>query len=58
MKSNISMVVSDTMNLWLDMDLNGVKEVISKSNIFLLNDEEALQLTGQSDMDKAGQDIL
>ena len=58
MKSNISMVVSDTMNLWLDMDLNGVKEVISKSNIFLLNDEEALQLTGQSDMEKAGHDIL
>jgi len=52
------MVVSDTMNLWLDMDLNGVKEVISKSNIFLLNDEEALQLTGQSDMEKAGYDII
>ena len=58
MESNITMVVSDTMNLWLDMDLNGVKEVISKSNIFLLNDEEALQLTGQSDMEKAGYDIL
>lgn len=58
MESNITMVVSDTMNLWLDMDLNGVKEVISKSNIFLLNDEEALQLTGQSDMEKAGYDII
>ena len=57
MKSNVSMVVSDTMNLWIDIDLQGVKEVISKSNIFLLNDEEAMQLTGISDMIEAGKEI-
>ena len=57
MKSNISMVVSDTMNLWIDIDLDGVKEVISKSNIFLLNDEEALQLTEITDMMEAGKAI-
>ncbi len=57
MESNISMVVSDTMNLWIDIDLDGVKEVISKSNIFLLNDEEALQLTGLEDMIEAGKAI-
>ena len=57
MKSKISMVVSDTMNLWIDIDLEGVKEVISKSNIFLLNDEEAMQLTGITDMIEAGQAI-
>ena len=57
MESNISMVVSDTMNLWIDIDLGGVKEVISKSNIFLLNDEEALQLTGIADMIEAGKAI-
>jgi sugar/nucleoside kinase (ribokinase family) len=57
MESKISMVVSDTMNLWIDIDLEGVKEVISKSNIFLLNDEEAMQLTGITDMIEAGQAI-
>ena len=57
MESKISMVVSDTMNLWIDIDLEGVKEVISKSNIFLLNDEEAMQLTGITDMIEAGQSI-
>ena len=57
MESNISMVVSDTMNLWIDIDLGGVKEVISKSNIFLLNDEEALQLTEITDMIEAGKAI-
>tara|TARA_B100001142_G_scaffold324026_1_gene375083 strand:- start:3331 stop:4245 length:915 start_codon:yes stop_codon:yes gene_type:complete len=57
MESKISMVVSDTMNLWIDIDLEGVKEVISKSNIFLLNDEEAMQLTGITDMIEAGKAI-
>ena len=57
MESKISMVVSDTMNLWIDIDLEGVKKVISKSNIFLLNDEEAMQLTGITDMIEAGKAI-
>ena len=51
------MVILDTMNLWIDIDLEGVKEVISKSNIFLLNDEEAMQLTGITDMIEAGKAI-
>ena len=58
MKSNVSLVVADTMNLWIDTDLQGVNEVISKSNIFLLNDEEAMQLTGLSDLHDAGKHIL
>ena len=58
MKSNVSLVVADTMNLWIDTDLRGVNEVISKSNIFLLNDEEAMQLTGLSDLHDAGKYIL
>jgi len=58
MKSNVSLVVADTMNLWIDTDLQGVNEVISKSNIFLLNDEEAMQLTGLSDLHDAGKYIL
>jgi sugar/nucleoside kinase (ribokinase family) len=58
MKSDVSLVVADTMNLWIDTDLQGVNEVISKSNIFLLNDEEAMQLTGLSDLHDAGKYIL
>jgi len=54
MKSNVSLVVADTMNLWINTDLKGVNEVISKSNIFLLNDEEAIQLTGLSNLEDAG----
>lgn len=58
MSEKISLVVSDTMNLWIDVDLNGLYRVISKTNIFLLNDEEAVQLTKMSDLDKAGKAIL
>ena len=58
MAKNISLVVSDTMNLWIDLDIMGLHEVIKKSNIFLLNDEEAIQLTKTSDLIHAGKKIL
>ena len=58
LKDNISLVVSDTMNLWIDTDLDGLNDVISKSNIFLLNDEEATQLTGCSDLLEAGKYLM
>ena len=46
------------MNLWIDVDLNGLHEVIKKTNIFLLNDEEATQLTKMNSLDRAGETIL
>ena len=58
MKNQISLVVSDTMNLWIDVDLNGLMEVISRTNIFLLNDEEARQLTGHQNLLSAGESLL
>tara|TARA_Y100000588_G_scaffold254847_1_gene269364 strand:- start:331 stop:1227 length:897 start_codon:yes stop_codon:yes gene_type:complete len=58
MHENISYVVSDTMNLWIDIDLDGLMQVISKTNLFLLNDEEAIQLTNTEDLGEAGKIIL
>ena len=51
-------IVSDTMNLWIDLDLKGLWEVINLTNIFLLNDEEAMQLTGETDLNKIGHQLL
>ena len=51
-------IVSDTMNLWIDLDLNGLWEVIKLTNIFLLNDEEAMQLTGKKDLHEIGKQLL
>jgi len=58
MKNQISLVVADTMNLWIDIDLNGLMEVINKTDIFLLNDEEARQLTGHQNLLSAGESLL
>ena len=58
MSKNVSLVVADTMNLWIDLDLQGLHKVIENSHIFLLNDEEALQLTKIGDLEKAGKKIL
>ena len=51
-------IVSDTMNLWIDLDLKGLWEVINLTNIFLLNDEEAMQLTRETDLNKIGHQLL
>ena len=47
---NKKRIVSDTMNLWINLDPDGLWDVIKKSNIFLLNDEEAIQLTNKKNL--------
>ena len=39
-------IVSDTMNLWIDLCPDKVKEVLAVSRIVLINHEEAVQFTG------------
>jgi len=46
-------IVSDTMNLWIDNCYNGLKEVLKNSQIFILNHEEAQQLTGTNNLPEA-----
>jgi len=52
------MVVTDTMNLWIDTALSELKEIISRTHIFMLNNEEANQLTGKSDLKQAAKSLL
>ena len=49
---NPYLIAADTMNLWIDLFPNQVWKLISKVNIFLINDEEARQLTGEHDLIK------
>ena len=51
-------VISDTMNLWIDRYPQQLQEVLAKTDIFLINDEEAAQLTGHDDLDSAARDLL
>lgn len=51
------LVVLDTMNFWMDVALDTLKEVISKVNLLTINDEEARQLSGEYSLMKAAEII-
>ena len=55
---NASLIVMDTMNLWIDNSLNELKEVIKRVDILLINEEEIIDLTGIDELYKAGLAIL
>ena len=43
-----ALIVVDTMNLWINTALDGLKNVLSNSHILLINESEAAMLTGQN----------
>lgn len=55
---NAKYVVCDTMNLWIDLSKDRLWDVIKTVDMFLLNDEEALQLTGLSNIETAADELL
>ena len=56
--SDESLVITDTMNLWINISLNRLWDVIANTDIFLLDDEEAEQLTDTSNLIKAAEILL
>ena len=48
----------DTMNLWINTALEGLKSLIQKIDILLVNDEEVKLLTGNSNITTAAKKIL
>ena len=52
------LVVLDTMNLWIENNLNQLIQVIKKSDILLINDEEAIQITNENNLQNAGEKLL
>ena len=57
MNSKPKLVILDTMNYWMDNSLDELINVISKVDLLCINDQEAEQLTGESDLKIAGQKI-
>ena len=51
-------IILDTMNFWMDNSLNELKDVIEKVDLIIINDEEAQQLTSESNIFNAGNKIL
>ena len=51
-------IILDTMNFWMDNALNELKDVVDKVDLIIINDEEAQQLTNESNIFNAGNKIL
>ena len=58
MNSKPKLVILDTMNYWMDNSLDELINVISKVDLLCINDQEAEQLTGESDLKIAAQKIF
>ncbi len=52
------LVGCDTMNLWITHKQPSLKKLLKKVDVFLLNDGEARQLTGLTNLMKAGHALL
>ena len=51
-------IVSDTMNLWIDLFPMVLNNVLAVSTIFLINHEEAEQLTGEANVSRAAKKLM
>lgn len=51
------LVILDTMNFWMDTAWDTLLEMISKTDVISINDEEARQLSGEYSLVKAAQKI-
>lgn len=56
--SKPKLVVLDTMNFWMDIAMDRLKETISKIDVLTINDEEARQLSGEYSLVKGAHKIL
>ncbi|MEQ1631016.1 MAG: PfkB family carbohydrate kinase [Planctomycetota bacterium] len=51
-------VVADTMDLWIERDRDGLGALLKRINGLIVNDQEVKQLTGESNLIKAGKAVL
>jgi sugar/nucleoside kinase (ribokinase family) len=51
------LVAMDTMNFWMDIALNDLKETLKVVDLLIVNDEEARQLSGENSLAKASKVI-
>ena len=52
------LVACDTMNYWIENKKNELRDLLKKIDIFLLNEGEASELTGERNLLKAGKAVL
>ncbi|MBI64900.1 MAG: sugar kinase [Candidatus Marinimicrobia bacterium] len=52
------LIAADSMNLWIDLFPKDVWKLITKVDILFLNDEEAIQLTGNNNINEIAEKFL
>ncbi|WP_297984411.1 PfkB family carbohydrate kinase [uncultured Chryseobacterium sp.] len=57
MQNKPKLVILDTMNFWMDTALETLMEMIKKTDVITINDEEARQLSGEYSLVKAAKKI-
>ncbi len=58
LKKRPKLIVMDTMNFWMDIAIDDLKEVIKNVDVLLVNDAEARQLSGELSLVKAAKKIM
>ena len=57
-KQRPKLIVMDTMNFWIEIAFEDLKEVFKMVDVLLVNDSEARQITGEHSLVKAAKKIL
>lgn len=58
LKNRPKLIVMDTMNFWMEIAMNDLKETISMVDVLLVNDSEARELSGEYSLVKAARTIM
>ncbi|MCC5919743.1 MAG: PfkB family carbohydrate kinase [Cyclobacteriaceae bacterium] len=58
LKKRPKLIVMDTMNFWMDVALDDLKETLKHVDLLSINDEEARQLSGEYSLVKAAKKIM
>jgi sugar/nucleoside kinase (ribokinase family) len=57
MKQRPKLVILDTMNFWMDTAWDALMQMVAKTDVITINDEEARQLSGEYSLVKAAKKI-
>ncbi|HYG52916.1 MAG TPA: PfkB family carbohydrate kinase [Flavobacteriales bacterium] len=58
LKKRPKLIALDTMNFWMEIAMDSLKEVLKEIDVLTINDEEARQLSGEFSIVKAARKIL
>lgn len=58
MKNRPELIVMDTMNFWMDIAMDSLRETIAMVDVLTINDEEARQLSGEYSLVTAAEKIM